>query len=43
MIFKKFLDFKQDVENQFTNNEQKLQERLDGLLDRRRYQISIVM
>ena len=42
MIFKKLLDFKQDVENQFTSDEQKIQEKLDALLDKRRFQICII-
>lgn len=42
MFFKKILDFKQDVENQFLSDENKAAEKIDGILDKRRYQISVI-
>ncbi len=43
MFLKKFLfDIKQDLENKFSD-EQKSEEKVDELLEQRRYQISVIL
>lgn len=42
MILKKLLDFKADVEHHFLSDEQSAADKIDAILDKRRFQLSTI-